>query len=89
MSILADAYNDTPEFLHHPKVRQARRLLLEAAAEIRAHKRALGDRMRCRCGHLHKNHLPSHSINYTAGMCSKKCNCMGFVHNPKGDPHAE
>jgi len=36
------------------------------------------DNMVCRCGHIHKNHGISNSINYTAGKCSE-CDCKNFV----------
>jgi hypothetical protein len=33
----------------------------------------------CRCGHRHSEHGISHSINYTAGKCSKCVECKNFV----------
>jgi hypothetical protein len=35
----------------------------------------------CICGHLHSEHGPSGSINYTAGRCTiKGCECRHFLH---------
>ncbi len=41
-------------------------------------KKRQGDNMICRCGHKHKEHTISLSINYTAGNCTK-CDCLNFV----------
>lgn len=32
----------------------------------------------CECGHMHKDHLPTSSINYTAGRCTM-CKCKNFL----------
>lgn len=36
---------------------------------------------KCQCGHLHNEHGESHSINYTAGLCTK-CECKNFCMPP-------
>lgn len=39
---------------------------------------------RCKCGHLHSQHNPTTSINYTAGRCAVAgCNCRNFIHQPE------
>lgn len=37
---------------------------------------------RCECGHLHSQHAPIVSHNWSAGQC-KSCDCRGFVHDQK------
>lgn len=38
---------------------------------------------RCQCGHLHSEHGPTGSINYTAGRCHVgECRCAHFIHKP-------
>lgn len=39
-----------------------------------------GDNMICNCRHTHKEHLPTSSINYTGGRCTK-CTCKNFIYS--------
>ena len=66
------------KFYNHPKVRQARRLLVEAEQEICQDKREEIDNELCECGHARQDHGTAYSINYTGGMC-KKCGCINFL----------
>lgn len=35
---------------------------------------------RCKCGHLHSEHMPLNSINYSAGRCTiGECRCNNFL----------
>ena len=63
------------------EIDRARRLRMERYEEYRAEvikKRVEADNQVCRCGHKHKDHSESCSINYTAGKCTK-CDCANFV----------
>jgi hypothetical protein len=67
------------EYMAHPKVQQARRLLLEAWQELRREAQAAADKQICRCSHRRNAHGPSHSINYTGGVCGDAaCRCLNF-----------
>lgn len=67
------------EFYKHHKVKEARRLLIEAEGELIAErKEGIGNDL-CECGHLRKEHGPSYSINYTGGVCHK-CKCLNFLY---------
>lgn len=38
---------------------------------------------RCICGHLHSEHHPINSHNYSAGRCTiGECRCNHFLHEP-------
>lgn len=63
----------TPE----EKIKKAKLLIAEARRELRARRRTKTDATLCRCGHRHDEHGPTHSINYTAGLCLVRgCKCM-------------
>ena len=62
------------------KIKQARKLMFEVDKERKEKIKSDSDNMICRCGHKHKEHTSSLSINYTAGFCSK-CDCEHFVSN--------
>ena len=66
------------EYLKHPKVQKARRLLREAAQEIRSKKQMELRNDMCECSHKRKFHCPAHSVNYSDGAC-KKCDCLNFL----------
>lgn len=71
--------NPIRKWAKHPKVIEARKLLMEADKDLlREYKNALAAD-RCRCGHSRANHLPSHSINYTEGLCRICRSCKGFI----------
>ena len=41
---------------------------------------------RCCCGHLHSEHHPSSSVNYSAGHCTVgECRCKNFLHDKQND----
>lgn len=41
---------------------------------------------RCICGHLHNEHNPTSSINYSAGVCSVgECRCRNFIHDSRNN----
>jgi len=65
-------------FLAHQKVKEARRLLVEADREIRAAQKKEIDAHKCECKHRRDDHTESHSINYTGGVC-RKCDCLNFL----------
>ena len=60
------------------KIKKARKLMLEVIQERRDKARAKSDNMLCKCGHKHKNHSDTYSVNYTAGFCSL-CDCEHFL----------
>ena len=60
------------------KIKEARRLMNEVTQEDRAREKTLADHMLCNCGHKHRDHGTSHSINYTRGFCSQ-CDCENFI----------
>lgn len=65
----------------HPKVKTARRLLREAAQEVRTQHKAKVAAQICQCGHRRDEHGPSYSINYTDGVClDRRCACLNYVH---------
>ena len=66
------------EYLAHPKVKEARRLLVEAHREIRAAHRKEIDAEKCQCKHRRDHHGPAHNINYTGGAC-EKCDCLNYL----------
>jgi len=66
-------------YLAHPKVQQARKLLLEAWQDLRRDEQERTDRQVCRCGHRRDAHGPAHSINYTGGVCGDPaCRCLNL-----------
>ena len=68
------------EYLNHPKVKQAKKLLNEARIELNDKAKAEFGEVKCKCGHKRKEHNPSHSVNYTGGSCfAKKCKCLNFL----------
>lgn len=72
--------NPIQKWAKHPKVIEARKLLMEADKDLlREYKDNLAAD-RCRCGHSRANHLPTHSINYIEGMCRICHTCKGFIH---------
>ncbi|MBA7535888.1 hypothetical protein ES705_28147 [subsurface metagenome] len=66
----------------NPKIKQARKLLIEATIEDRAKRKTKSDNQICTCGHKFKDHTVAHSINFTGGMCTK-CKCRNFLVDPK------
>lgn len=61
------------------KIKKAKQLLAEARRELRARRREKDDATLCGCGHRQDEHGPSHSINYTGGLCLiPRCRCMNF-----------
>lgn len=69
-----------PEYLKHPKVILARKLLREASVELRSQRKEIEFEQKCKCGHRRYDHGPSYSINYTDGVCMiKKCECLNFL----------
>jgi hypothetical protein len=71
-------YANTAAFYNHPKVQEARRLLVEAERELRNEARQEAAKHLCECGHERQEHGPSYSINYTEGIC-KQCKCLHFI----------
>ena len=65
------------DYLDHPKVKEAHRLLIEAWKETREKIAAETAKRKCRCRHVRRSHGPSHSINYTGGACGK-CECLNY-----------
>lgn len=66
------------EFYNHPKVKEARRLLIEAEREIIKNKKDITNNEICECSHKRLYHGHAHSINYTGGAC-EKCPCINFL----------
>lgn len=67
-----------------PRITEAKRLMREVDFERRQKEKAQRqkhiDEMVCKCGHLHKDHLMSHSINYSKGFCDiPGCECRNFL----------
>jgi hypothetical protein len=76
---------DTPDYMNHPKVKRARALLREAAAETRerVHRAVAG--VVCGCGHRRGIHGPAHSVNYGGGLClTRRCTCINFLPKQTG-----
>lgn len=68
------------KYKDHPKVVQARKLLLEAEQDLRAEWNDKRSKDVCECGHVRNSHGPSYSINYTQGVCKVQgCKCMHFL----------
>ena len=68
-------------YCDHPKVKQARKLLIKAAQGIRQELTKQIMKETCKCGHRRKVHCPSYSINYTGGgFKSKGCKCLAFLY---------
>ena len=67
------------DFYHHPKVQQARRLLIEAEQEIRAEREKEINAQLRECGCRRDEHGPPHSINYIGGVCHKCPHCFHFL----------
>lgn len=61
-----------------PRLKEVRRLLAEIEKDRILEAKSAGDNQVCECGHKHKEHGLTYSINYSAGMC-KKCKCMRFL----------
>lgn len=62
---------------------QKRRQLGDAIREILTMAREAWNG-RCRCGHLHSEHHPTSSHNYSAGRCTVgECRCAHFIHDTK------
>lgn len=76
--MVCEDHHDNITFLRHPKVVKARRLLVEAAQEIRQKVKVAHAKEFCGCGHIRKVHGPAHSINYTGGACLE-CRCLNFL----------
>lgn len=73
-----ETYNNSA-FRNHPKIKQARKLILEAELDIRRKSEKKIYDVLCSCGHYHDEHGPSYSVNYSAGVCkAKKCKCIRF-----------
>jgi hypothetical protein len=71
---------DSQTYMNHPKVLRARRLLREAAQEVRegVHRAVAG--VVCGCGHRRDAHGPAHSVNYSGGTCLQtRCDCLNFL----------
>lgn len=72
----------TTYFMSHPKVKEAKKLLREAECEIRTSLKKEQMNIICACGHERKFHGPTHSINYTGGICDK-CECLNYLQKDK------
>lgn len=67
------------EYMSHPKVMMARKLMFEAEKELKTKEFVTRGKDKCVCGHIRKSHGPSHSINYTGGFCHRCKNCHNFM----------
>lgn len=65
-------------FYNHPKVKEARNLLLEADQDIRMKQRAEIAAHECQCGHRRDRHTDTYSVNYTGGAC-RDCKCLNYL----------
>lgn len=66
------------------KIKEAKRLMIEVTESERQMEIERVNNLFCRCGHTHKEHTKSYSINYSAGFCiTEKCDCRNFISAPQ------